>query len=51
MARQLEIMRRLEAGSHDARRAKDLFRGLEDGLEAMLAHHQHIARQLDKGNT
>ncbi len=51
MARQLEIMRRLEAAGHDARRANDLFRGLENGLEAMLAHHQHIARQLDKGHT
>jgi hypothetical protein len=51
MARQREIMRRLEAAGHNARRAKHVFRELEDGLEAMLAHHQHIARELAKANT
>ena len=33
MARQREIMRRLEADGHDAAQAKTLFREIEDALE------------------
>jgi hypothetical protein len=48
MARQLEIMRRLEADGHDAAQAKNLFRDLEDSLEEMLAHREHIVRELSR---
>ena len=47
MARQREIMRRLEADGHDAAQAKTLFREIEDDLEVMLAHREHIARELE----
>ena len=47
MARQREIMRRLEADGHEAAQAKTLFREIEDALERMLAHREHIARELE----
>jgi hypothetical protein len=40
-------MRRLEADGEDAAQAKTLFREIEDALETMLAHREHIARELE----
>jgi hypothetical protein len=48
MARQREVMRGLEADGHDAAQAKSLYREIEDGLETMLAHREHIVRELSK---
>jgi hypothetical protein len=48
IARRYQIMRRLEVAGHDTKKARDLVRELEDGLEVMLAHHQRIARELSK---
>jgi hypothetical protein len=46
LARQREVMRRLEADGHDAPKAKNLLLMIEEGLGAMQAQRQHIVREL-----